>query len=193
MENYEIHEIVIKNMICSRCLKVARQNLEALGVEVQEMKLGRVKFRFPKGSISLSQIEETLKEDEFEFVKDKEAQGAELIKLALIEMVNDLPIAREKKLSEYLAEKFRKDYWSLSKAFSKTEGITVERYFILLRIEKVKELIEYDELNFSEIAYELGYNNIYHLSGQFRQVTGMSMSEYKQLKNKPRSPLDKIL
>ena len=193
MENYEIHEIAIKNMICSRCLKVARQNLETLGIEVLEMKLGRVKFRFPKGSISLSQIEETLKEDEFEFVKDKEAQGAELIKLALIEMVNDLPIKKKKKLSEYLAEKFRKDYWSLSKAFSKTEGITVERYFILLRIEKVKELIEYDELNFSEIAYELGYNNIYHLSGQFRQVTGMSMSEYKQLKNKPRSPLDKIL
>ena len=193
MENYEIHELVIKNMICSRCLKVARQNLEALGVEVLEMRLGRVKFCFPKGQVSLLQIEEILMEDEFEFVKSKDGQISESMKLALIEMASDLPISREKKLSEYLAEKFRKDYWSLSKAFSKTEGITVERYFILLRIEKVKELIEYDELNFSEIAYELGYNNIYHLSGQFRQVTGMSMSEYKQLKNKPRSPLDKIL
>ena len=152
-----------------------------------------MKFRFLKGQVSLSQIEKTLNEDEFEFVKSKDGQISESMKLALIEMASDLPISREKKLSEYLTEKFHKDYWSLSKAFSKTEGITVERYFILLRIEKVKELIEYDELNFSEIAYELGYNNIYHLSGQFRQVTGMSMSEYKQLKNKPRSPLDKIL
>ncbi len=193
MESYEVHELIIKNMICSRCLKVARQDLEALGVEVLEMRLGRVKFRLPKGNVSLSQVEKILMEDDFEFVKDKEEQAAEKIKLALVEMVSSLPLHREKKLSDILAEKLHRDYWSLSKAFSKTEGITIERYFILLRIEKVKELIEYDELNFSEIAYELGYNNIYHLSGQFKQIVGMSMSEYKQLKDKPRSPLDKIL
>ncbi|MCB9304718.1 MAG: helix-turn-helix transcriptional regulator [Lewinellaceae bacterium] len=193
MEAYEVHELIIKNMICSRCLKVARQNLEALGIEVLEMRLGRVKFRFPKGKVSFSQIEEILMEDEFEFAKSKDEQLSETIKLALIEMINSLPVSRDKKLSEILVEKLHKDYWSLSKAFSKTEGITIEKYFILLRIEKVKELIEYDELNFSEIAYELGYNNIYHLSGQFKQVTGMSMSEYKLLKDKPRSPLDNIL
>ena len=193
MESYEIHELIIKNMICSRCLKVARQDLEALGVEVLEMRLGRVKFRLPKGKVSLSQVEKILMEDEFEFVKSKDEQLSETIKLALVEIVNSLPVSRDKKMSEIIADKLLKDYWSLSKAFSKTEGITIERYFILLRIEKVKELIEYDELNFSEIAYELGYNNIYHLSRQFKQVVGMSMSEYKQLKDKPRSPLDKIL
>jgi AraC family transcriptional regulator len=193
MESYETREIVIKNMVCSRCLKVIRQNLEGLGVAVLDLQLGWGKLRFPKGRVSLSQIEEVLKEDEFELVKNKDEKVSESVKLALIGMVNDLPITREKKLSAYLSEKLHKDYWSLSKVFSKTEGITIERYFILLRIEKAKELIEYSELNFSEIAYELGYNSIHHLSGQFRQVAGMSMSEYKQLKDKARSPFDKIL
>lgn len=179
-------------MICSRCLKVLRQDLEALGVEVLELRLGKLKFRYCTNAISLSQIEEVLKEDDFEFAREKNVQICEEIKLALINVIHALPNLLDKKLSDYLTEKLNKDYWTQSKVFSKTEGITIERYFILLRIEKAKELIEYDELNFSEIAYELGYNNLQYLSGQFKQFTGMSMSEYKQLKNKPRAPLDKI-
>lgn len=193
MEKYETHSILIKNMICSRCMKVIRLDLEALGVEVLELQLGKLKIRFPEGKLNLREIEQILMEDEFEFVKDKKDLLVEEIKLILIKMVNDLPILHQKNLSEFLAEKFQKDYWSLSKIFSKAETVTIEKYFILLRIEKAKELIEYDDLNFSEIAYTLGFNNIYHLSGQFKQVTGMSMSEYKKLENKPRLPLDKIL
>lgn len=193
MEEYEIHSILIKNMICSRCMKVIRQDLEALGVEVLKLQLGKLKIRFLKGQLELSEIEKVLMEDEFEFVKDKNEQIAEEIKLTLISIVNSLPILNDKKLSEILAEKFQRDYWTLSKVFSKTETVTIEKYFILLRIEKAKELIEYEQFNFSQIAYELGFNNIYHLSGQFKQVTGMSMSEYKKLDNKIRFPLDKIL
>ncbi|PHN01869.1 helix-turn-helix domain-containing protein [Flavilitoribacter nigricans] len=193
MEEYEIHSIVIKNMICSRCLKVIRLDLEDMGVEVLELQLGKLKIRFPKGQIKLSAIEEALLEDEFEFVKDKNDQIVEKIKLNLLRIVNDLPILYGKKLSEVLAEKFQKDYWSLSKIFSKSETVTIEKYFILLRIEKAKELIEYEELTFSQIAYELGFSNISHLSGQFKQVTGMSMSEYKKLDDKIRLPLDKLL
>ena len=118
---------------------------------------------------------------------------AEEIKLVLVEMINKIPIILNQKLSDFLAEKLHRDYWTLSKTFSKVEGITLEHYFIMLRVEKAKELIEYDEMNFSEIAYELGYGNINHLSGQFKRVTGMSMSEYKKLKNKPRTPFDKII
>jgi AraC-like DNA-binding protein len=193
MEEYEIHSIVIKNMICSRCLKVIRLDLEDMGVEVLELQLGKLKIRFPKGQIKLSAIEEALLEDEFEFVKDKGDQIVEEIKLTLLGIVNDLPILHDKKLSELLAEKFQKDYWSLSKIFSRSETVTIEKYFILLRIEKAKELIEYEELTFSQIAYELGFSNISHLSGQFKQVTGMSMSEYKKLDDKIRLPLDKLL
>lgn len=193
MGKYEVHRILIKNMICSRCMKVIRQDLEALGVEVLDLQLGKLKMRFPSEKLKLSEIEQVLMEDEFEFVKDKNDQIAEEIKLTLIGIVNNLPILHERKLSEVLAEKFQKDYWTLSKIFSKTETVTIEKYFIRLRLEKAKELIEYDELNFSEIAYELGFNNIYHLSGQFKQVTGMSMSEYKKLEKKTRLPQDKIL
>lgn len=193
MGKYEVHRILIKNMICSRCMKVIRQDLEALGVEVLDLQLGKLKMRFPSEKLKLSEIEQVLMEDEFEFVKDKNDQIAEEIKLTLIGIVNNLPILHERKLSEVLAEKFQKDYWTLSKIFSKTETVTIEKYFIRLRLEKAKELIEYDEMNFSEIAYELGFNNIYHLSGQFKQVTGMSMSEYKKLEKKTRLPQDKIL
>lgn len=193
METYEIKDLAIKNMICSRCLKVIRQDLESIGVELLELRLGKIRIKYPKDKVTLKQIEEFLELDEFELVKDKGEVISEEVKLVLIEMVNNLPIDRTQKLSDFLSEKLHRDYWTLSKTFSKTEGTTIERYLILLRVEKAKELIEYDEMNFSEIAYELGYNNINHLSGQFKQVTGMSMSEYKQLKDKLRSPLDKIL
>lgn len=193
MQTYKIREIFIKNMICTRCMKVIKQDLNALGVEVLEMRLGKLKVRYPEGEVTLNQIEEILKEDEFEFIKDKNEQISESIKLMLIQMVNNLPIARIKNLSDHLAENLHRDYWTLSKLFSKTEEITIEKYFILLRVEKAKELIEYNELNFSEMAFELGYNSIHHLSRQFKQVTGMSMSDYKRLNNKPRLPFDKII
>jgi AraC family transcriptional regulator len=193
METYEIKDLAIKNMICSRCLKVIRQDLESIGVELLELRLGKIRIKYPKDKVTLKQIEEFLELDEFELVKDRSEMISEEVKLVLIEMVNNLPIDRTQKLSDFLSEKLHRDYWTLSKTFSKTEGTTIERYLILLRVEKAKELIEYDEMNFSEIAYELGYNSTNHLSGQFKQVTGMSMSEYKQLKDKSRSPLDKIL
>jgi YesN/AraC family two-component response regulator len=167
--------------------------LESLGVEVLELRLGKLKIRFPKEKITIEEIKEALELDEFEFAEDKDEMLSEEIKLMLVEMINDLPIVRTQKLSDFLVQKLLRDYWTLSKTFSKVEGITLEHYFIRLRIEKAKELIEYDEHNFSEIAHDLGYNNINHLSGQFKQVTGMSMTEYKQLKNKPRTPLDKII
>lgn len=193
METYQIQELTIRNMICTRCLKVIRQDLESIGVELLELRLGKIRIKYPKDKVTLQQIEDFLQLDEFELVKDRDGAVSEEVKLALIEMVNNLPIDRIKKLSDFMGEKLHRDYWTLSKIFSKTEGTTIERYLILLRVEKAKELIEYDEMNFSEIAYELGYNNINHLSNQFKQVTGMSMSEYKQLNDKPRSPLDKIL
>ncbi len=192
-ETHETHELVIKNMICSRCLKVVREDLETLGVEVLELRLGKLKIRFPTGQLTIQKVKAALEVDEFELAMDKDEILSEEIKLALVEMINNLPIIREQKLSDYLAGKLHRDYWTLSKTFSRVEGVTLERYFILLRIEKTKELIEYDEHNFSEIAYDLGYNNINHLSGQFKQVTGMSMTEYKQLKDKPRKPFDKII
>ncbi|MCB0669974.1 MAG: AraC family transcriptional regulator [Saprospiraceae bacterium] len=193
MATYEIRELFIKNMICSRCLKVIRQDLESIGVEILELRLGKIRIKYRKHQVTLVDIEECLRLDDFELVQDRGVAISEEIKLVLIRIVNKLPIERTNKLSDLLAVKLHRDYWTLSRTFSRTTGTTIERYFILLKVEKAKELIEYDEMNFSEIAYELGYHNLNHLSGQFKQVTGMSMSEYKRMNEKPRQPLDKIL
>ena len=184
MKPSNICELVIKNMICSRCFKVIRQELESLGVEVLEFKLGKLKIKFPTNKITLLQIKTALEKDGFEIVRNTAERNTEIIKLVLLETVNELPIDRQQKLSVYLSQHLKKDYWSLSKAFSKTEEVTIEQYFIRLRIQKAKELIEYNELNFSEIAYELGYNSISNLSRQFKQILGISMTEYKQLQEK---------
>ncbi|RMG84630.1 MAG: AraC family transcriptional regulator [Bacteroidetes bacterium] len=193
MEPFEVKEFIIKNMVCSRCLKVVRRHFESLGMEVLELHMGSVKARYPKGTLNLEKLTAALAQDDFEIIRDREKVLTEQIKRVLLRLVNDLPVVLSQKLSDYLVGKLHRDYTSLSKTFSKTEGVTIERYFILLRIEKAKELIEYGELSFSQIAYELGYTGINHLSNQFKQVTGMSMSTYKSLKDKPRNPLDKIL
>lgn len=193
MRNYQTVELGVKNMICSRCLKVMRQAMESMGAEILELKLGRLKIRFPANELSIEAIESRLEQDDFEIIKNPDNLISEQIKLALIELINNLPVPREHKLSEYLARKLHRDYWTLSKLFSKTEGATIEKYFIQLRIEKAKELIEYGEINFSEIAFELGYKNIFHLSNQFKKRAGMSMTDYKKAPDKLRKPFDKIL
>jgi len=191
--HYVIRELAIKNMICTRCLKVIQENLESVGVEVLEVKLGWVKIRYPEEKFTIDKIGEYLEKDDFEVVKNPNEIISEEVKQVLLGIVRNLPIVLTKKLSEIIAEALHKDYWSLSRIFSRTKGITIEHYFILLRVEKAKELMEYNELNFSEIAYELGYGSLNHLSNQFKQVTGMSMTQYKELRQKPRVALDKIL
>ncbi len=181
-------------MICSRCVKVVRENLEDLGLEVNEITLGRVLVALPDSKhIDLQSIEQALAKDNFHLIYSDDEVISEKIKLEILNLLQDLPIVLNQNLSEFLSKKLNKNYYSLSKSFSKTEGITIERYFVLMRIEKAKELIGYGELNFTEIAYDLGYRNISHLSGQFKQVTGMSMSDYKKLEIKTRHPLDKII
>jgi len=138
----EIKEIALRNMICSRCLKVVKQNLKKIGVEVLDIRLGKLTIKYPQEEVSISEVEQTLLEDDFEFIKDKDTQITEQLKLSLIQKVNQLPLIYEERLSDYLTKILNRDYWTLSKTFSKIERITLEKYFILLKIEKVKELIE---------------------------------------------------
>ncbi|MAT54111.1 MAG: hypothetical protein CMN32_06485 [Saprospirales bacterium] len=194
MKSSNSMELLVRNMICSRCLKVVKENLESLGLEVKEIELGRVLVNLPKTKhIDLQSIEEALVKDNFHLIYSEDEIISEKIKHEILYLLQNLPLTLNQNLSEYLSKKLNKNYYSLSKSFSRSEGITIEKYFVLMRVEKAKELIEYGELNFSEIAYELGYGNISHLSGQFKQVTGMSMSDYKKLELKPRTPFDKIL
>ena len=190
---YEIKELQIKGMVCNRCLSTVKKELQSLGAEILELELGKVIVKYPKNSIKIENIENVLNKNDFELLIDEESKIIEKIKLILIKIIDDIPIVLKINLSDKLKHDLSKDYSYLSKLFSKIEGITIEKYFIQLKIEKAKELIQYNQLNFTEIADELEYSSVNYLSNQFRQTTGKSMSEYKKLSFWNRKPLDKIL
>ncbi len=190
---FEIKELHIKGMVCRRCISVVSNELQNLGAEVLSIELGKALIKFPKQKISYTSIQEALNKNEFELLTDEESQIIEGIKILIIQLVDDLPIIMKLNLSQIIANKVGKEYTYLSKLFSKVEGVTIEKYFIQLKIEKAKELIQDNELNFTEIAYELGYSSVNYLSNQFKHSTGMNMSDYKKLSHWNRKSIDKIV
>jgi AraC family transcriptional regulator len=128
----------------------------------------------------------------FELIEDKTARIISQVKNAVLHYVRENPAARKVKFSVFLADRLAKDYNYLSNLFSETEGTTIEQYLIHQKIEYVKELLVYDELSLSEIAHQLGYSSVQHLSNQFKKVTGLTPSHFKQVKENKRKPLDKI-
>jgi AraC-like DNA-binding protein len=185
-------KLFIKNMVCNRCILVVKKELEQLGFELQDVKLGEVQFLKPLAPTEKLLISSHLQQFGFELLDDKNGQMIEKIKALLIDLIqnknNDINI----KLSEYLIHNLHTDYSKISNLFSEIEGINIEKYFINLRIEKVKELIFYDELSLSEIANELHFSSVAHLSNQFKKVTGFSPSYFKNLKNNKRIQLDQL-
>lgn len=177
-------------MICSRCLKVLNTELKATGAEVVEIQLGKIVIRYNPDKIDKSLIKQIIQVNEFEIIWDKESILAERTKRWVINYLWNTD--QHEKLSDYLAKKLNSNYDSLSKTFSKTFGKTIERYSILLKVERTKELIENGEWSFSEIAYAMGYQNPSALSRQFKLETGMTMKEYKNLGISKRIPIDKI-
>jgi len=190
---YEKRELKLKGMVCRRCLSTVRDELQNIGARVLELELGRAIIEFKKESINEQLIQSVLQRNGFELLLDVESEIIEGIKLVLIEIIDETPIILKVNLSEKLVRNLDKDYTFLSKLFSKIEGVTIEKYFIQLKIEKTKELIQYNQLNFTEIAYELGHSSVNYLSNQFKVITGMNMSEYKKLSIWDRKPLNKIL
>jgi AraC-like DNA-binding protein len=178
-------------MVCDRCKKVIKDELTALGVEVHSIELGVLEID-PK-SIDLEVIARAIESHGFELIETKEEILIEQIKVFLITIVDRLPVQRKDKLSTMISDELGKDYSSLSKVFSQREHLTIEKYFLRLKLEKVKELIQDNSYSFSQIAAMLDYSSINHLSGQFKQETGLSMSEYKSMINRDRKPLDKIV
>jgi len=176
-------------MVCNRCKMTIINLLDDEGYEIESIQLGKivVKEHFSNDYVKL---EEKLNVLGFEVIKEPSKALVEKIKINLI-----LHIERNDtdEILGKLEAAIGKSYSALSKTFSKSEGITLEKYLINLKIEKAKELIQLNQLNFSEIAYSLNYKNSSHLSKQFKQVTGMSMSEYKKLQNGYRKELDQIV
>ena len=184
--------IYIKNMVCNRCKMMVKSTLEKLGLHPVQVELGEVELRENDISTVKEQLVQELQSLGFDLLDDRKTQTIEKIKNLITDLVqnksNHLPI----KLSEYLSDELRQDYSLLSGLFSEVEGITIEKYYILQRIEKVKELLVYDELSLSEIAVQLNYSSVAYLSNQFKKITGLTPSHFKNLRTVKRKPLDDL-
>ncbi len=187
--------IYIKNMVCNRCIKVVKEELSKLDLKVINIKLGEATIETTQKDLPLHKIKTTLIENGFELIGDAQSKIIEKIKVLIINKIHYSDLNNEKfNFSKYLANEMGMNYSYLSSLFSSTEGLTIEKFIIDQKIEKVKELLVYNELTLSEIAYSLGYSSVQHLSNQFKQITGMNPSQFKKLKNPSplRKPLDKI-
>ncbi|WP_352421824.1 AraC family transcriptional regulator [Proteiniphilum sp.] len=184
--------LFIKNMVCNRCIMVVRQELEKLGMDVKSVTLGEVTLGREPTSEERMRIESVLVPLGFEVIDDKKSRIIEKIKTIIIDLVHHHDNETKTNLSELLSSELHHDYNYLSNLFSEVEGITIEKYFIAQKIERVKELLVYDELSLSEIAYRLNYSSVAYLSNQFKKVTGLTPSHFKQIREDKRKPLDKV-
>ncbi|WP_250419032.1 MULTISPECIES: AraC family transcriptional regulator [Pontibacter] len=188
---YTLH---IRNMVCDRCIKVVTEELEKLQLPVQEVKLGEAVISRELQPTEINQVRGILAENGFQLLEDPKAELAERIKIAVIDLLRSGRVEElNVNLSDYLAAQLGKDYNTLSTLFSASEGITIARFMVLQKVEMAKELLDYNELTLSQIADRLGYSSVAHLSGQFKQVTGLTPSEYKKGNSVSRKPLDQVL
>ncbi len=188
MERATLH---IKNMVCSRCQKVVRRELESLGLHPLSVGLGEVTLQEPAAQVDQESVGAALARHGFQLLDDRKAQVIQKIKTTVIEAVHHRGTPHLN-FSALIAREVGMDYAYLSSLFSAAEGITIEKYIILQRIERAKELLVYDELSLSQIADQLGYSSVQHLSGQFKKVTDLTPSYYKKLQEHKRRPLDEI-
>ncbi len=184
--------IYIKNMVCNRCIKVVKEEFEKLGLTIMDIQLGEVKVKGSLNQFQIEKIKTVLEENGFELIEDRKAKIIEEIKLIILGLVrsDDIELSLEENYSDLIVEKVGMDYHYLSNLFSSVENITIEHYIILQKIERAKELLRYGELTLSEIAYKLGYSSVQHLSNQFKKVTGMTASQFKNITDNIRKPLD---
>ena len=179
-------------MVCNRCILVVQQELRKLNIESCRVTLGEIETTRELSKEKQDELQKHLDALGFELLDNSKKQLIEKIKNIIIQKVHYAQEEEHHNFSELLSQSLRKDYSYLSSLFSEVEGITIEKYIINQKIEKVKELIIYDELNLSEIAYQLGYSSVAHLSNQFKKVTGLTPSYFKQVGQNKRKPLDKV-
>ncbi|HVZ96174.1 MAG TPA: helix-turn-helix transcriptional regulator [Chitinophagaceae bacterium] len=184
--------LIIKNMVCPRCITSVEQLLEKNKMPAKYVRLGEVELLKEPGNAQLARFAEDLKQTGFELLDDRRMQLIEEIKKLLIQKIQSGNVEEHFSFSKYLNKKIFKDYSSISRLFPEVEGITIEQFFILQKIEKIKEWLIYNELSLSEIAFNLGYSSTQHLSGQFKKFTGMTPSQFKKLGASQRKPIDQV-
>ena len=171
---------------------VVQSELEKFGLHPVSVELGEVEISDDLNEEEKEALNEVLSGFGFKLINDKKNRWIEQIKKAVVELVYRQEEQLKVNLSTYISEKMNHDYSYLSNLFSEVQGITIEQYYIAQKIERVKELLVYDELSLSEIADELNYSSVSHLSKQFKKVTGLTPTHFKQIKEKKRRPIDEL-
>lgn len=179
-------------MVCPRCIAAVRKSLEELEIPVDSIELGKVQLATSLSSEQKSILSKSLENQGFELLESKNAALISQIKSLIIEQIHHSDQNLGENFSTFLSEKLQHEYTSLSRLFSQVEGITIERFITRQKIERVKELLFYNQLNLSQIAFDLSYSSVAHLSAQFKKETGMTPSEFKKNHPGKRLSLDKI-
>ena len=182
--------LYIKNMVCPRCIESVGEVFSNLNIEVNTIELGKVITLNEVEDVEKKQLQEKLKLRGFELLQDKNSKLISQIKAIIIEQIHHKNEELNVNFSTFLSNQLHHEYSSLSKLFSSVEGITIERFVIKQKVERVKELLFYNQLTLSEIAFQVGYSSVAHLSSQFKKEIGMSPTEFKKLRNPNLKSLD---
>lgn len=192
VEKMTLTTLYIKNMVCDRCRMSVDKALRDNGLHPVDVQLGVAQVEGGVSAECRTRLADALQALGFELLADRRQQVAERIRAAVIRLVHYRDNQSATNLSDYLQQELHMEYSSLSKLFSEVTGMTIERYYIEQRIERVKELLTYGELTLTQIAFQLHYSSVAYLSSQFKMVTGMTPSAYKSLRRKDRRSLDQI-
>ncbi len=179
-------------MVSNHCKVAVKEVLRSLGLHFIVVDLGEIELMEDLSPEMRVQLKTALLKEGFELMDDKRAVLIERIKTVIIEMVHYSDEMIKVNFSDFLSEKLDHDYTYLSNIFSEVKGITIQQFIITHKVERIKELLIYDELNLTEISYKLNYSSVAHLSNQFKKITGLSPSHFKQLKDKRRSSIEEI-
>jgi AraC-like DNA-binding protein len=185
-------KLYIKYMVSNRCKILVKESLKDLGLHFIVVELGVVEIMETLSKEQLDSLKAVLNESGLELMDDKRAMLIERIKTVIIEMVHHSDELPKSNFSDFISDKLNHDYTYLANLFSEVQGTTIEQFIIAHKVERIKELIIYDELNVTEIAYKMNYSSVAHLSSQFKKVTGLTPTHFKQLKDKKRNPIEDI-
>jgi AraC-like DNA-binding protein len=192
MKEYARTKLLIKNMVCQRCILTVKAILDSSRIPFDQIELGEVELKKPISGPQLRKVETELQKFGFELIETRVSKIVEDIKKLVLDYIKDGENDKKRKLSAFITARLHYDYSYLSDLFSSIEGTTIEKYFIHQRIEKVKELIVYDELSITEIAYRTGFSSVHHLSSQFKKETGFNASHFKKIGAARRKSIDTL-
>lgn len=185
-------KLFIKNMVCQRCKMVVKSELDKLGLHHIMIELGEAEIMEDLPEAQAKLLDSSLREYGLELMNDRQTIIVEMIKTTIVDLIHSDQSQIRINLSDHLSEKLNHNYAYLSNLFSKIKGTTIEKFYLSHKIERVKELLIYDDLNLTEIAYKMHFSSVAHLSNQFKKMTGLTPSQFKNLRNKNRIMLDDL-